>query len=433
MILKGLLMSTEYKEETRRKTEKRCEDLLQDAPLYVKAFYNHMNGGHREALTLYAYIQDVLELLKYEKEMLVTKYGETELKDMPVEIFSELTTQDMEEYRDYLRKIRLISNTSSKRKLSGISVFYKFLNTQGYTERNPMVDFDYPAVNKHRIIRLDAELSNQLLSGVMANDKYLLESGEGLDRKSEIIDMPEDIRMRRERLVMRNYAIIRLFLGAGLRVSELVGLDLKDINFRNSSVTIVAKGGDETEVYFNESVADALRAYLYGTEIPTTLLSDYPDNEIQEMVKFCRKNAFSPAFSALAKEAYGEANAGLIHNLELVAAAMRRHGRAGLNPKKGCDAVFITTRGQRMTVRAVELMIKEMARTYLPDYDDKDLFTPHKLRATCATRILTQTGNVALASQQLNHKGVAVTAAFYAELQKENQKAQIQKLDVDEW
>ena len=78
-------------------------------------------------------------------------------------------------------------------------------------------------------------------------------------------------------------------------------------------------------------------------------------------------------------------------------------------------------------------MIKEMVQTYLPEYDDKDKFSPHKLRATCATRILTQTGDIQLASTQLNHKGIAVTAAFYAELQKEQQKERVKKLDMNEW
>ena len=376
-------MSIEYREESRHKTEKKTKALLETAPPCVKAFHAHMQGGRREALTLYAYIRDVLEFLSYEKEMLAGRYGDTPLSELPIALFDQLTPRDLEEYREYLRHVRMVTNTSAKRKLSALSVFFRYLLSEGDIKNNPMADFDYPSENRHRIIHLDADLSARLLSGVLANDKYLLVSGEGAEQVLSVIDIPEDIRSRREPLVLRNYAILRLFLGSGLRVSELVGLDLSDIHFSRSSVTIIQKGGDETEVFFNETVADALRAYIYGTVLP------------------------------------GSPNT--------------RTGRAALGPKKGCDAVFITTRGSRMSVRAVELMVKEMAQTYLPDYDDKDIFSPHKLRATCATRILIQTGNVALASQQLNHKGVAVTAAFYAELQKENQKAQIQKLDVDQW
>ena len=111
----------------------------------------------------------------------------------------------------------------------------------------------------------------------------------------------------------------------------------------------------------------------------------------------------------------------------------RRQGRDGYKPSKNCKAVFLSNRGTRLTVRMVELMLKEMVKTYLPDYDDKDIFSPHKLRATCATRILSQTGDIELASTQLNHKGVAVTAAFYAELQKEKRKDKIKNLEVNDW
>ena len=376
-------MSIEYKEESRYKTEKKTKALLIAAPPYVAAFHAHMQGGRREALTIHAYIRDVLEFLSYEKEMLAGRYQDTPLSALPLTLFDQLTPRDLEEYRDYLRHVRMVANSSAKRKLSALSVFFRYLLSEGDIEKNPMAEFDYPLENRHRIIHLDSDLSQRLLAGVLANDKYLLVSGEGTDQTWSVIEIPEDIRCRREPLVLRNYAILRLFLGSGLRVSELVGLDLSDIHFSRSSVTIIQKGGDETEVFFNETVADALRAYIYAQAPPGSSKS--------------------------------------------------RTGRAALGPKKGCEAVFITTRGNRMSVRAVELMVKEMAQTYLPDYDDKDIFSPHKLRATCATRILAQTGNVALASRQLNHKGVAVTAAFYAELQKENQKAQIQKLDVDQW
>jgi len=86
-----------------------------------------------------------------------------------------------------------------------------------------------------------------------------------------------------------------------------------------------------------------------------------------------------------------------------------------------------------MTVRMVELMVKEMVKTFLPDFEDKDIFSPHKLRATCATRILTQTGDIQLAATQLNHKSITVTSQFYAELQKEQQKEKIKNLDVNNW
>ena len=113
--------------------------------------------------------------------------------------------------------------------------------------------------------------------------------------------------------------------------------------------------------------------------------------------------------------------------------SMLRQGRQSLKPQKGNKAVFITTRGTRMSVRSVELMIKEMVKTYLPEYEDKDKFSPHKLRATCATRILSQTGDIQLASTQLNHTNISVTAEFYAALQKDRQRETIRNLDMNSW
>ena len=204
-------MSTEYKEESRRKTEKKTSELLTSAPAYVKAFYAHMQGGHREALTLYAYIRDVLEFLSYEQDILPERYGTAELSDFPVELMNRLTQKDLEEYRGYLRQVRMITNASVKRKLSALSIFFQYLLSEGDIRRNPMADFDYPAENRRRIIYLDAELSQRLLSGVLANNKYLLVTGDGPDQAVSVIDIPEDIRIRREPLVLRNYAILRLF------------------------------------------------------------------------------------------------------------------------------------------------------------------------------------------------------------------------------
>ena len=92
-------MSTEYKEESRRKTEKKTSELLTSAPAYVKAFYAHMQGGHREALTLYAYIRDVLEFLSYEQDILPERYGTAELSDFPVELLSPSGANDHKCFR----------------------------------------------------------------------------------------------------------------------------------------------------------------------------------------------------------------------------------------------------------------------------------------------------------------------------------------------
>jgi len=415
-------MSQEYRFQTNVKKEAQINALLSDAPFALKEFASSIKSGARETSTRLAYFRDITEFLKYELSV-IPGLKDTELSEFPTEILDGLTISDLEEYRNYLHDVRLSGNSAIKRKLSALSVFFKFLSVRDYITKNPMADFDVPQTNRHRIIRLDSEECNQLLEGILQNDRYentfincggdhyrslqvlcnakkltmgkvteyadahhmtrMNAAGKLLKtdvyEDSEIIDIPDDIRASRERMVLRNYAIVKLFLGSGLRVSELVGLDLDDIDWKKGSLTIIAKGGDETEVYFGEAVKAALMDYVNtGANAP-------------------------------------------------------RPGRAGFGPVRTEKAVFLSSRGTRMSVRSVELMVKEMVKTYLPDCRDKDIFSPHKLRATCATRILTQTGDISLASEQLNHKGVAVTAAFYAELKKERRKELIQKLDMEEW
>lgn len=371
-------MSREYKEETVKRYETQIERLLKTAPPYIRDFYEHIHNGKREITTQAAYIRDISAFLGYLKSA-IPFFSETEICNLPEEIFEDLTVKDLNEYRAYLHDEIKISNSSIKKKFAAVSAFYKYMNSDGRIGNNPMRNFEQPAVNSHRIIKLNSEMSGRLLEGILNNRLYLEKTSDG----EKLSPVPRSVFVRREPLVLRNYAICCLFLGSGLRVSELVGLDLSDINFNQNSLNIIAKGGNEVQVYFGDEVADALKNYIYGKKRPdkTSL----------------------------------------------------RTGRDGFNPPKNEKAVFLSSRGTRMTVRMVEVMIKEAVKTYLPDYDDKELFSPHKLRATCATRILAQTGDIELASTQLNHKSIAVTAAFYAELQKEKQKEKIKNLDINDW
>ncbi len=420
-------MSREYREETVIKYEQQISKLIKPAPNYIQNFYDHMHNGRREISTQFAYIRDIIMFINYIKQM-IPSFNEIELKDFPIDVFNQLTVKDMNEYRTYLHDTQQLSNSSIKKKFAAISAFYKFAKSEGYTKNSPMDDFEQPAINKKRIIKLDAAMSNQLLDGILRNDMYLAETADG----EKPLPIPEQVFIKREPLVLRNYAICCLFLGSGLRVSELVGLDLNDISFSQGSLNIIAKGGDEIQVYFGEDVARALKTYIEGTPLPSSLIDKYADTNYSA-IDWCRHHLQEVGFREKLENTFPGHDKSFYSDLTMLAASMRRQGRNGLKPLRNCDAVFISSRGKRMTVRMVQLMIKEMVRTYLPEFDDRDIFSPHKLRTTCATRILTQTGDIQLASTQLNHKGIAVTAAFYAELQKEKQRDKVRNLDMNDW
>lgn len=416
-------MSQDYREEANMARENKIRALLLRAPDYVRGFADHMSTGKREIRTQEAYLYDVMEFMTFEKDMLRL---ESE-KDVTIETIDKLTQDDIQEYRTQLRRVKMNSASSIKRKLSSLSVFFKFLYAREFIDKNPMIGVELPAVNEHRIIRIDKAQSALLLSGILKNDRYLysfyrVNGEEFSDLKvvcnryklsykeakdyaeahrctlqaaveklirtevtedARVDDIRDDIRAAREPVVLRNYAIISLFLASGISISELVGLDLKDVNLRDNCVTVILKGGDEKRVYFHESVSQTLRAYI---------------NSQDPMGVF-----------AINGEVYG---------------------RGGLlKSGKRTDALFLSTRGTRMSARSIEMMVKEMVQTHLPDYDDKGIFHVHSLRASCASRILLDTGNVALASSQLNHKSTAVTSKFYAQLTEEQTRAEISKMD----
>ena len=112
------------------------------------------------------------------------------------------------------------------------------------------------------------------------------------------VDLTPLEKIQKEQTTSRDYALMVLFLGTGLRVSELVGIDLKDINFDEQYVSVVRKGKGMSvdRVYFGDEVKHALKEYLDGAEIPMETLSAYPTS----LLSFCASNAMSENYLNLA-------------------------------------------------------------------------------------------------------------------------------------
>lgn len=421
-------MAIEYRDEQVAYKEKLIKNLIHDAPMFLKKYYDHIHHGHREISTQLSYLRDIMDFLWYEKNV-IPSLENINIDQFPVTIFDSLDINDLNEYRNFLKEQRHLSNASIRKIFASLSSLYHYLNMQNYTSNNPMTYLELPAVNRHRILKLTSSLSNQLLEGILLNDRYLLVTK---DNEKSIIPISESVRIKREKLVLRNYAICCLFLGTGLRVSELVGIDLEDLDLQRNSVSVVTKGGDENEVFFSTNVSNALQDYINGLPLPQDIYNKYTYTN-EDLIKWCKEHMSDVKFAANFDQDFPGCDAEIKRDALNIRNAMLRQGRSSLAPKKGNHALFISTRGTRMSVRSVELMVKEMAQTYIPEYKDKDKFSPHKLRATCATRILSQTGDLSLASTQLNHKNIATTAGFYASVQKEKNKEKIQNLDIYQW
>lgn len=158
---------------------------------------------------------------------------------MPVdlEIVKNVRTEDIYQYLFFVTEAKANSNAAKARKLSSIKGFYKYLVAKRrYFEDNPAVNIESPKQKKSLPKYLTLEESLNLLETVK-NDK---------DSKS----------------ISRDYAIITLFLNCGMRVSELVGINISDVDRELRSLRVLGKGNKERIIYLNDACREVISAYL---------------------------------------------------------------------------------------------------------------------------------------------------------------------------
>ena len=138
------------------------------------------------------------------------------------------------------------------RKISSLKSFYNYFYRNEKLKNNPSALVQMPKIHEKEIIRLDVDEVALLLDQV--------EQGEKLTEKQKTFH---------NKTKVRDLAILTLLLGTGIRVSECVGLDIGDVDFRNGGIHIHRKGGKEVTVYFGVEVENALQDYLderFGTD-----------------------------------------------------------------------------------------------------------------------------------------------------------------------
>ena len=131
------------------------------------------------------------------------------------------------------------------RKLSSLRSMYKYFYRMEMIKSNPASIIQMPKLHDKEIIRLDKDEVEELLDEV--------ESGNKLTKQQQNFH---------DKTKVRDLAIVTLLLGTGIRVSECVGLDLNDVDFKNHGIRITRKGGNQVVVYFGDEVESALLSYL---------------------------------------------------------------------------------------------------------------------------------------------------------------------------
>lgn len=179
-------------------------------------------------------------------------FKDYKMTDFTVDVLDQIKALDLEEYQEYLKVYQAGDKTETngerglKRKISALRSFYAYFYKREMIETNPTVLIDVPKIHDKSIIRLDTDEVALLLD-------YIEHCGNQLTGQK---------RVYYEKTKERDLAIVTLLLGTGIRVSECVGLDIEDVDFKNNGIKVTRKGGNEMVVYFGPEVEKALKRYI---------------------------------------------------------------------------------------------------------------------------------------------------------------------------
>lgn len=238
-----------YHEQTQIDNTKKLRELQKSLPPFCRDFFRGIEPTTAPRTRIaYAYDLGIFFEFLHENNAMLAKKQITEYN---VDILDLIKPVDIEEYLEFLSyyekdgKEFTNDERGKARKLACLRSFYRYFFRNEIIKTNPAEIVNMPKLHDKEIIRLDVDEVASLLNQV--------ENGTSLTKKQASYH---------EKTKTRDLALMTLLLGTGIRVSECVGLDINDVDFKNNGIRIVRKGGYETVVYFGEEVEDALLAYL---------------------------------------------------------------------------------------------------------------------------------------------------------------------------
>lgn len=248
----------EYSIEIEIDFRNRLKDTMKDLPIICSDFFIAI-GQTTSIKTRLGYAYD-LRLFFYFLCDNVREFKDKNILDINSKDLEKVTYKDIDRFLDYISYhktetvtklgkttcINRVNNENGKaRKLSSIRRLFQYLYKVGEINSNPAELVETPKIHKKNIIYLDKEEVETLLN--------VVETGTKLTRNQQSYHNYTKI---------RDFAIICLLLGTGIRVSECVGINIEDVDFYTKGIKILRKGGNESIVYFGDEVYNALSNYL---------------------------------------------------------------------------------------------------------------------------------------------------------------------------
>jgi integrase/recombinase XerC len=289
----------------------------------LEAFIDHLRLNRNTSVhTSAAYNSDLTQLLAFAAGHLGKPVKRLRPRDL-----------DLAVVRAYLAELyrRGQSRASVARKLSALRTFVRFLRREGWIDTDPAALAQSPR-REHKV---PAHLS--------------------VDEMATLLDAP-DVSTP---LGRRDRAILELFYASGLRLSELVGLDMEDVNLPSRVVRVMGKGGKERLVPFNTSAQNALRAWYADRAQLRGSPRSNPESRIP-------------------------------------------------NPNVQGDAVFVNARGGRLTGRSVQRLVAR----YVSGCSTRFGISPHALRHSFASHLLQRGADLRAIQELLGHVQLSTTQRY---------------------
>ncbi len=306
-------------------------EFLNDFLNYSATILNKSENSIKE------YNYDIAHFLKYIKfKFKMTDVTDEEfiktikINDMDIDTIKKITLQDIHAFLAYLKTCYQSKPATLARKTSSIRIFFHYLcNKTKRIETNPAQDLETPKLGK----RLPKYLS-------LEQSKELLHAAENPNPKSHgNHDNTE-----------RNYAMLMILLNCGLRLQELININISDIDFDDEKLNVIGKGNKERTIYLNKACIKAINNYLKVRP--------------KDGVKFDSR-----------------------------------------------DALFLSEQKRRISRRSVQYVVKEELK--LAGIEKSDKYSVHKLRHTAAT-LMYKYGKVDIRALQelLGHESISTTEIY---------------------
>ncbi len=210
---------------------------MDTAPIIIRDFLNYMlTIKGKSENTIQEYFYDLRLFFRFMKQYKnhiddSIDFDDIDISDINIEFIESITLSDLYEFMSFLSRERNNNSNSRARKVASIKSFFNYLTTKAkLLDYNPASELESPKVLKRLPKYLNIQESKKLLAVIDGKHKE------------------------------RDYAIITLFLNCGLRLSELVNININDI--KGGTLTVIGKGNKERTIYLNNACIKAIDAYL---------------------------------------------------------------------------------------------------------------------------------------------------------------------------